>query len=110
VLYQDDESFTFMMPEGHGFARLITFSAFRRDDITMAQLQLLVPATNPLVELGLMFGAHQYENVCWQRTLIALLAHSASTATSAPAALRMQHQQLLNQPGSTSSGSCSLRS
>jgi hypothetical protein len=75
VLYADDESFTFMTPEGHGFAGLITFSAFRRDDTTVAQVQLLVRTTDPLVELGLAIGFNQYENVFWQRTLTALAAH-----------------------------------
>ena len=32
VIYADEESFTFMTPEGHMFAAWITFSAFREDE------------------------------------------------------------------------------
>ena len=34
VIYADDESFTFMTPEGHMFAAWITFSAMRQDGVT----------------------------------------------------------------------------
>jgi hypothetical protein len=75
VLYADDESFTFMTPEGHMFAGWITFSAFDDGGTTVAQAQVLMRAQDPLSELGLMLGGHRTENRFWEETLTALAAH-----------------------------------
>lgn len=74
VLYADDESFTLMTPQGHVFSGWITFSAFREDDGTMAQAQVLMRASDPICELGLTFGGHTRENHFWEHTL-GQLAH-----------------------------------
>lgn len=74
VLYSDDVSFSFLTPEGHPFAGLITFSADERDDVTAAQVQLLIRAQDPLTELGMAFGGHRKEDRIWQHTLQALAA------------------------------------
>lgn len=76
VLYADDVSFSFMTPEGHPFAGMITFSAFAGpDDVTVAQVSLLIRAQDPLVELGMAFGGHRKEDRMWQHTLGQLAAH-----------------------------------
>jgi hypothetical protein len=72
VLYADEESFTLMTPQGHVFAGWITFSAARRDDVTVAQIQVLMRASDPLYELGMPIIGHRNEDRFWQRTLIAL--------------------------------------
>src|SRR5687768_7710939 len=41
VIYADDESFTFISPEGHMLSGWITFSAYRDGDVTIAQVQAL---------------------------------------------------------------------
>src|SRR6266700_5228195 len=41
VIYADDESFTFMTPEGHLLAAWITFSAFADGGVTVVQAQAL---------------------------------------------------------------------
>ena len=41
VIYADDESFSFMTPQGHMFAGMITFSAFDDDGVTVIQIQAL---------------------------------------------------------------------
>jgi hypothetical protein len=74
VIYADDESFTFMTPEGHMFAGWITFSAGRDDAGTLLQIQMLVRAYDPLTELALMLGAHRLEQRNWERTLQAVAA------------------------------------
>ena len=53
VLYADEESFTFMTPQGHMFAGWITFSAAEEDGATVAQCQVLMRAQDPLTEIGL---------------------------------------------------------
>ena len=59
VLYADEESFTFMTPQGHMFAGWITFSAATEDGVTVAQCQVLMRAQDPLTEVGLTLGGHR---------------------------------------------------
>lgn len=76
VLYSDEESFTYMTPEGHPFSGWITFSAYRDEDaVTVAQAQLLIRANDPLYELMMPFGLHTAENLTWQRTLRKVAAY-----------------------------------
>jgi hypothetical protein len=76
VLYSDEESFTYMTPEGHPFSGWITFSAYRDEDgVTVAQAQLLIRANDPLYELMMPLGLHTAENIQWQRTLGRVAAH-----------------------------------
>jgi hypothetical protein len=82
VLYADDESFTFMTPEGHMFAAWITFSSFAQEGNTIAQVQILLRAGDPLYEMGMMFGGHKKEDHFWFATLEALAARVGATASS----------------------------
>jgi hypothetical protein len=75
VLYADEESFTFMNPQGHMFAGWITFSAAVEEGTTAAQAQVLVRADDPLYELAMPLGLSRVENRFWQQTLRALAAH-----------------------------------
>jgi hypothetical protein len=69
VLYADDESFTFMTPEGHTLSAWITFSARRDGDVTIAQAQALERPSDPFDELGYMFGGNKMNNRFWETTL-----------------------------------------
>lgn len=80
VIYADDESFTFMTPQGHMFAGWITFSAFDKDGATVAQAQVLMRAQDPLTELGLTLGGHRKEDAFWRATLRALAQRFDSPA------------------------------
>jgi hypothetical protein len=75
VLYADEESFTFMNPQGHMFAGWITFSAAAEGGTTIAQAQVLVRANDPLYELAMPLGLSRIEDRFWQQTLRALAAH-----------------------------------
>jgi len=75
VLYADEESFTFMTPEGHMFAGWITFSAARTDGRTAAQVQVLLRANDPIYELGMPIVLNRKEDAFWRYTLAALAAH-----------------------------------
>lgn len=75
VLFADAESFTLMTPEGHMFAGWITFSAFLEDDATVAQAQVLMRASDPLYEVGMVLGGHREEDRHWVHTLRSLAAH-----------------------------------
>ena len=75
VIYADDESFTFMTPEGHMFSGWITFSAHEADGTTVAQAQLLIQANDPLYEIGFRLGGAKAEDRFWHQTLEALAGH-----------------------------------
>jgi len=76
VIYSDDESFTFMTPEGHIFSGWITFSAFEEQGSTVAQIQALIRASDPLYELSLRLGfGHKSEDDFWQHTLKEVARH-----------------------------------
>ncbi|MGB4976991.1 MAG: hypothetical protein WBR35_09655 [Anaerolineae bacterium] len=82
VIYADDESFSFMTPQGHMFAGMITFSAERETNpdseaeqtalTTCAQVQALVRASDPLYEIGFRLGLLKEEDIFWKYTLTAL--------------------------------------
>jgi hypothetical protein len=77
VLYADEESFTFMTPEGHVFAGWITFSAERggADGVTAVQVQALLRANDPLYELGMPIAISRREDRFWEQTLANLARH-----------------------------------
>ena len=76
VIYADDESFSFMTPEGHMFAAMITFSAERQGNETIAQIQCLVRASDPMYEITFRLGiGHKMEDDFWMQTLRNLAAH-----------------------------------
>ena len=80
VIYADDESFTFMTPEGHMFAAWITFSAYEQEGWPVAQVQALLRADDPLYELGLRLGfVHKAEDQFWADTLKALAAYCGAS-------------------------------
>jgi len=76
VIYADDVSFSFMTPEGHMFAGMITFSAHADEADPVAQIQVLIRANDPIYELGCRLGVvHKTEDAHWHATLSNLAAH-----------------------------------
>jgi hypothetical protein len=76
VIYADDESFTVMTAEGHPESGWNTFSAYGDDDgCTVAQIQSLARATDPIYELGFrLVGSTEQERI-WTHVLEALADH-----------------------------------
>jgi hypothetical protein len=80
VLYADDESFSFMTPEGHMFAGMITFAAAEVDGATEASITILVRPNDPLYELSWPIMRRR-EDTFWVATLSNLAsAHGAPGA------------------------------
>jgi len=76
VIYADDVSFAFMTPEGHMFAGMITFSAYEEDNGTVAQVQALIRASDPIYEMSFRMGfGHKAEDEFWAATLKNLAVH-----------------------------------
>ncbi len=74
VIYADEESFSFMTPQGHMFAGWITFSSFEEAGETIAQAQVLIRANDPLWEIVMRLFGFAKEDEFWHSTLKALAA------------------------------------
>lgn len=80
VLYVDDESFAYVTPQGRPFSGWITFSAYVHEaHCTVAQVQLLVRANDPLYKLMMPPALHRVEDKTWQHTLGSLAAYYSAT-------------------------------
>jgi len=70
VIYADDESFSFMSPEGHPFAGTLTFSAVDDGGATVVKVDELTRASDPFWELAMMMPIGQrMQNDIWRGTL-----------------------------------------
>src|SRR5437764_5591266 len=68
VLYADDVSFTMMTPQGHMESGWITVSAFEEEGQTVAQVQSIARANDPMYELGFILFAHGVQEAFWRAT------------------------------------------
>lgn len=76
VIYVDDESFTIMTPEGFPESGWNTFSTYDEDGVTVAQIQSMARAADPLYELFFRFlGSSEQQEKTWQHVLTSLAAH-----------------------------------
>jgi hypothetical protein len=76
VIYADDESFTVMTPEGHPESGWNTFSAYQDEDsTTVAQIQSLARANDPIYELGFRIIGSTTQERIWTHVLKSLAAH-----------------------------------
>jgi hypothetical protein len=75
VTDERDTSFTFTTLRGHMLAGTITFSGSDDGGVTVAQVESVMRATDPLYETGMYLGGHPYENRFWKASLRALAKH-----------------------------------
>ena len=76
VIYADDESFSFMTPEGHPFAGPLTFSATDDGGVTVVKVDELTRASDPFWELAMMMPIGQrMQNDIWRKTLRNVAKH-----------------------------------
>jgi hypothetical protein len=76
ILYADEQAFTVMTPEGHPESGFNTFSAEDEEGVTIAQIQSLGRAADPIYEFGFRFmgGSAQQERI-WHTVLTNLAGH-----------------------------------
>jgi hypothetical protein len=67
--------FTLITPKGHMLCGWLQFSAVPRGGATVAQVEILIRASDPLFEIGMNLGGHRRENRFWEQTLRNLAAH-----------------------------------
>ena len=75
VIYADERSWSYMTPEGHPWAAIITFSADDREDVTKARINLLVRANDPLYEASFKIYTSRLEDKIWKHTLGEVAKH-----------------------------------
>jgi len=76
IIYADERSWSYMTPEGHPWAAIITFSAHEDGDAaSVARIHLLVRANDPLYDAGFKLYTSRLEDKIWTHTLTELAAH-----------------------------------
>lgn len=93
VLYADETSFTLMTPEGHPESGWVTCSAWREGESTIAQVQSLARASDPIYEIGFVLGGSAAQEAIWRHVLRSLAAaHGVADQTIAFEKQRVDHR------------------
>lgn len=80
VIYADERSWSYMTPEGHPWAAIITFSAHEEsEEVSVARIHLLVRANDPLYEASFRVYTSRLEDKIWTHTLTQVAAHFGSS-------------------------------
>ena len=74
VMYSDDVSFAFAVPQGHMLSGWITFSAHEDDGSTVVQVQPYFRTSDPLYDLAFKLYFDRKEDEIWHHTLHAIAA------------------------------------
>ena len=69
IIESGENSFTFMTPKGHVFAGKVTFSSFMKGKYPAIQAQVIMRSPDPIMELGMILGGHEAEDLFWKQTL-----------------------------------------
>ena len=100
VIYADDHSFSFMTPQGHMFAGMITFSAYEEEGATQAEIGVLIRASDPIYEIGCRLGlVHRAEDTFWAQTLEQLAAHFGASGRARTQTSRVDNKVQWRQAG-----------
>lgn len=79
VIYADARSWSYMTPEGHPWAAIITFSAHDlQGGVSMTKIHLMVRAMDPLYEIGFKLYSSRLEDRMWIHTLTQVARHFGS--------------------------------
>lgn len=103
VIYADERSWSYMNPEGHPWAGIITFSAHEDDESddpsSVARIHLFVRANDPLYEAGFMLYGSRAEDKVWSYTLTQLAGHFDSDGAVSMKANLIDRKRQWNQFG-----------
>ena len=97
VIYADETSWSYMTPEGHPWAAIITFSAHEEESGTVARIHLLVRANDPLYEASFRIYTSRLEDKIWTHTLTQLADRFGSSEPVAVEAVLIDKKRQWNQ-------------
>ncbi|MFO8011455.1 MAG: STAS domain-containing protein [Dehalococcoidia bacterium] len=75
VLYADEQSFTFITPQGHPESGWVTFSAFENQGVITAQILGLARANDPIYEAGFRAAGSKVQVKIWSHVLTSLAGY-----------------------------------
>ncbi len=94
VIYADETSFSYMTPEGHMFAGMITFSARLEKSGTVAEIRMLVRPADAFWVMVWPIG-RSMEGRFWKGTLANLAASVGATGRTATESTKCVDQRIL---------------
>ena len=80
VLYTDEQSFTFITPQGHPESGWVTFSAFDEHGTTVVQIQGLARANDPIYEIAFRLVGSKVQEKIWRYLLTSMAKHLGVTS------------------------------
>jgi anti-anti-sigma factor len=75
VLYSDNESFTFITPQGHPESGWVSFSAYDEDGVTAVQILGLARANDPVYEAAFRLIGARFQERIWRHVLSSMANH-----------------------------------
>jgi len=75
VLYSDDESFTFITPQGHPESGWVSFNAYDEGGITVVQIVGLARANDPVYEAAFRLIGSKVQEKIWRHVLSSMAAY-----------------------------------
>lgn len=75
ILYSDDESFTFITPQGHPESGWVSFHAFEQNQSTVVQIIGLARANDPVYEMAFRLVGAKFQERIWRHVLSSLATH-----------------------------------
>ncbi len=75
ILYSDDESFTFITPQGHPESGWVSFHAFEQNQSTVVQITGLARASDPVYEMAFRLVGAKFQERIWRHVLSSLATH-----------------------------------
>jgi anti-anti-sigma factor len=80
VLYTDEQSFTFITPQGHPESGWVTFSVFDEHGTTVVQIQGLARANDPIYEIAFRLLGSKVQEKIWRYLLTSMAKHLGVTS------------------------------
>ena len=75
VLYSDDDSFTFITPQGHPESGWVSFNVYDEDGTTVVQIVGLARANDPIYEAAFRLVGAKFQERIWRHVLSSLAKH-----------------------------------
>lgn len=93
VMYSDEVSFAFAVPQGHMLSGWITFSAHDDDGVTVAQIQPYFRPSDPIYDIAFSLYFDRKEDEIWHHTLGAIARRFGTSGTVEQEAVKIDEKR-----------------